>query len=143
MNHNLEALKAHILPLSKADNFFVARLEWRLTGMYLSEDFDSCPCGQDIKELCYIKNMATGNETYVGNICVKNFLGIDTGNLFKGLRRIAADYTANANKDLIEHAYQLGYIYENEYIFLLSTMHLSDKKLQSEQLRSLQEMFFT
>ena len=50
-----------------------------------------------IKELCYIKNQLNDNETYVGNICVNQFIGIDTGNLFAGLKRIAKDDQANAN----------------------------------------------
>lgn len=44
-------------------------------------------------------------------------------NLFDGLKRIAKDLTANANSDLIEHAYRMGYLYgEKEYTFLKQTM---------------------
>ena len=43
-------------------------------------------------------------------------------NLFDGLKRIAQDDSANANIDLIEHAYRMGYLYnEKEYHFLLQT----------------------
>ncbi|AJD43720.1 MULTISPECIES: hypothetical protein [Rhizobium] len=50
------------------------------------------------------------------------FAGIDTGNLFEGLKRIQADPSANANNDLIEHAYRMGYLYdEKEYRFLKQT----------------------
>ncbi|MNH75798.1 hypothetical protein D3C73_280500 [compost metagenome] len=109
----------------------MARKEWALVGVEISEEFDSCPCGQDIKEHCWIENRLTKQKTYVGNICINRFLGIETGNLFSGLKRIAANSKANANADLIAHAFQLGYIYENEYTFLMSTRlkrNLSDKQ---------------
>jgi len=72
----------------------------------------------------------------VGNVCINRFIGIDTGNLFAGLKRIAIDGTANANEDLIIHAYKLGYIFENEYNFLMETRlkrKLSDKQVVWKQ----------
>lgn len=121
MEHNFERLQAHILPLSRAQVFSVARQEWALVGIEISEEFDSCPCGQNIKEHCWIENKLTRHKTYVGNVCINLFLGIDTGTLFDGLKRIAKDNRANANLDLIIHAYRLGYIYESEYTFLMTT----------------------
>jgi hypothetical protein len=136
-SHNFERLKAHILPLSVSDRFDVARLEWDLVGVEISDEFDNCPCGQDIKEHCYIRNRLNGNSTYVGNVCINRFIQIDTGNLFDGLKRIARDVTANANNDLIEHAYRMGYLYdEKEYNFLKQTMHkrnLSEKQIAWKQ----------
>jgi len=121
--HNFETLKAHILSLSVAQRFDVARTEWSLVAVEISEEFDQCPCGQKIKEHCYIRNRLNGRETYVGNVCINRFIQIDTGNLFDGLKRIARDLTANANRDLIEHAYRMGYLYsEKEYAFLKQTM---------------------
>lgn len=122
-SHNLERLKLHILPLSISRNFDVARQEWDLVAMEISEEFDNCPYGQDIKELCYIRNCLNGATTYVGNVCINRFMRVETGNLFEGLKRIAKDSTANANNDLIEHAYRMGYLYgEREYTFLKQTM---------------------
>jgi hypothetical protein len=121
--HNFERLKAHILSLSVSQRFDVARTEWSLIAVELSEEFDECPCGQEIKEHCYIRNRLNGNESYVGNVCINRFLQVDTGNLFDGLKRIAKDLAANANNDLIEHAYRMGYLYdEKEYTFLKQTM---------------------
>lgn len=121
--HNFERLKAHILSLSVSQRFDQARTEWSLVAVEISEEFDHCPCGQEIKEHCYIRNGRNGNETYVGNVCINRFIQIDTGNLFDGLKRIAKDLTANANNDLIEHAYRMGYLYgEKEYVFLKQTM---------------------
>ena len=120
---NFEHLKAHILPLSVAKIFEAARQEWELVAVEISDEWDNCPCGQEIKEHCYIRNRHNGNTTYVGNVCINRFIQIDTGNLFDGLKRIAQDDSANANIDLIEHAYRMGYLYnEKEYHFLLQTV---------------------
>lgn len=131
--HNFERLKAHILPLSLSHDFDVARREWGLVAVEISDEWDQCPCGQDIKEHCYIRNRMTGRETYVGNVWINRFIQIDTGNLFDGLKRIAKDPTANANNDLIEHAMRMGYLYgEKEYTFLKQTVRkriLSEKQL--------------
>jgi hypothetical protein len=136
MEHNFERLTAHILPLSQAQFFDAARKEWKLIGVEVSKEFDNCPCGQEIKEHCYIRNIHNGNTTYVGNVCINRFIGIDTGSLFAGIKRIAKDASANANEDLIEHAYRFGYIYESEYKFLMETRHkrkLSEKQLAWKQ----------
>lgn len=133
MEHNFERLKAHILPLSRSTTFEVARTEWDLVGVEISEEFDNCPCGQEIKEHCYITNRVTGASTYVGNVCINRFIGIDTGNLFDGLKRIAGDPYANANLDVIEHGRRMGFIYDSEYDFLVQTRlkrKLSQKQLE-------------
>lgn len=134
--HNFERLKSHILPLSNAQEFYAAKNEWKLVGVELQEERSNCPCGQAIKELCYIENISNKNRTFVGNVCVNQFIGISTGNLFSGLKRISQDPSANANEDLIVHSYQLGYIFENEYQFLMQTKlkrKLSEKQLAWKQ----------
>lgn len=132
MDHNFERLQAHILPLSEAKDFDAARTEWRLVAVEISEEFDNCPCGQEIKEHCYIENIRTGARTYVGNVCINRFIGIDTGTLFDGLKRISADDSANANIDVIEYANKNGFLYDNEYAFLVSTR--LKRKLTARQL---------
>ena len=83
----------------------------------------NAPADKTSKEHCYIRSRLTGNKTYVGNVRINCFIQIDTGNLFDGLKRIAKDLTANVNNDLIEHAYWVGYLYnEKEYTFLKQTM---------------------
>lgn len=133
-SHNLERLKAHILPLSVATLFEAARQEWHLEAVEISDEWDQCPCGQDIKEHCYIRNRLNGNSTYVGNVCINRFIQIDTGNLFDGLKRIARDNSANANFDLIEYARKMGYLYsDKEYHFLHQTAmkrNLSEAQLE-------------
>ena len=136
MEHSYEALKDFIVPLSVAACFEQARHEWKLVDIKLVEEAKRCPCGKKIKELCYIKNQLNNNLVYVGNVCVNKFVGVDVGNLFSGLKRIVKDLTANANEDLIMHAYHLGYIFDNEYHFLMNTKRkrsLSDKQFQWKQ----------
>jgi hypothetical protein len=133
-SHNFERLKAHIIPLSVSQDFTSARSEWDLTAIEVSEEMDNCPCGQDIKEHCFITNRLTGHQTYVGNVCINRFMGISTGTLCAGLKRIAQDDTANANDDLIDYAYQKGYLFDaNELSFLRQTKlkrNLSFKQLE-------------
>lgn len=120
--HNFERLKQHILPLSRSATFEAARTEWILESVEVSDEWDQCPCGQDIKEHCYLKNRLTGKKTYVGNVCVNRFLGIDTGTLFDGLKRIKDNPQANANLAVIEYAEERGFLFDKEPQFLRSTI---------------------
>ena len=122
MTHNFERLKAHILPLSQAATFEAARSEWVLDSIEVSDEFDLCPCGQDIKEHCYLRNTVTGHQTYVGNVCVNRFIGIDTGTLFDGLRRIKENLAANPNLAVIAYAESKGFLFDKEPQFLRSTV---------------------
>lgn len=131
-SHNFSRLKAHILPMSRSSDFDIAKNEWDLIAVEISEEWDNCPCGQDIKEHCYIANRETGHKTYVGNVCINRFIGIDTGTLFDGLKRIAKDPEANPNNAVIEYAWERGFLFgENEYRFLLSTAR--KRKLSERQ----------
>ena len=134
MSHNFEMLKAHILPLSVSHIFNVAKTEWELVAVEMTEEWDHCPCGQEIKEHCFIQNRITGEKTYVGNVCINRFMEISTGNLFAGLKRIAKNNGANANNDVIEYAFKSGYLFgEIEYNFLKQTKNgrkLSDKQTE-------------
>ncbi|HDX4251062.1 TPA: hypothetical protein ROG52_005737 [Klebsiella oxytoca] len=130
-SHNFERLKQHILSLSVSTNFEVARTEWKLHSIEVSDEFDNCPCGQEIKEHCYIENSSNGNTTYVGNVCINRFLEISTGTLFDGLKRIKKYIHANPNQALIEYANRKGYLFDKEFDFLISTIkkrNLSDKQ---------------
>lgn len=132
MSSNRDRLEEQIIALSVADTFNAARVEWSLARIEYHEDWDNCPCGKEIKELCFIRNGKNFNETYVGNVCIKNFMGISTGNLFDGLRRIMGNSEANANEDLIHYAKRMGFLYDKEYTFLMQTKN--KRKLSSKQL---------
>lgn len=130
-DHNFERLKAHIMPLSKAPTFEQARNEWKVIGVHIEKEWDACPCGQPIKELCFLENKVTKQRTYVGNICVNRFMGIETGSLLDGMKKIMKDPSANANTDVIEYAKSNGYLFEQEYEFLMETRR--KRKLSAKQ----------
>jgi len=122
MNKYLENLSSHILELSEAKNFNDAKKEWVLDYIEIAEELESCPCGhENIKDLCYIKNTLNGNTTFVGNVCVNKFVGIDARNLFTGVKRIREDIESNMNEDLIVYAEGKGWLKYGEYNFLLDT----------------------
>lgn len=126
-------LKNHIISLSKAKVFSEAKKEWSLIDVEYSYVLESCPCGQKIKEKCYIQNKFTNEITFVGNVCIKKFLGVDTGKTFYGLKQILNDIYKHPNGDLIQWAYKLGYIDEREKVFLQSIKNkkgLSDRQLK-------------
>jgi hypothetical protein len=132
LTHNFSRLRDHILAISQSPDFDIARTEWDLIAVEISEEWDNCPCGQEIKEHCYIANRLTGHQTYVGNVCINRFIGISTGTLFDGLRRIAKDAEAGPNIAVIQYAWERGFLFgENEYRFLLSTVR--KRKLSERQ----------
>jgi len=127
-----EDLKKHILAMSHAQDFTQACLEWHLVNIYLTEEWDNCPCGQDIKEHCEIANRVTGAQTFVGNVCINRFIPLNTATLFAGLKRIRANRVANVNEDLIAHAEARGFLFPKESVFLRQTARkrsLSEKQL--------------
>ena len=119
MSHNRQALAAHIVELSEAETFDEAVDEWDFTAIEFVEEGDHCPCGQHIHEQCFITNRHNGNTTYVGNVCINRFMGMDTKTLVAGLHRIQRDECANPNEAVIEYANARGYLFPKEYDFLI------------------------
>lgn len=113
------ALKQHILSLSNSQDINQAIPEWEWVDIKIISN-SSCPCGKKpIKENCVLKNQLNNNITKVGNVCVNQFIGINTGNVFPGLNRIINHpITNNPNKALIDFAYRTGAINQKEYDFL-------------------------
>jgi len=64
----------------------MARTEWDLVNVEITEEFEYCPFGQEIKVHGYIKNRITGKLAYVGNVCINRSIRFDTGNMFDGLK---------------------------------------------------------
>jgi hypothetical protein len=129
---NFKRLKEHILSLSHADDWELAVKEWQLIGVFRS-DPTSCPCGQrPIVELCWLRNRVTRHETYVGNVCVDRFLGIDARLIFAAIRRITDDIEKSLNDDAIVFFRERGLLTRWEYTFLEDTRlkrNLSGKQL--------------
>lgn len=122
----------HIVKLSEADSFELARREWQFTAAELLDHERYCPCGHPIKELCWLHNETTDQHTFVGNVCVGRFMGVVTGQLFPGARRILADSNAAANDALIDYGERLRLVTPRDVGFLRDTRlkrRLSDRQL--------------
>lgn len=136
---NDELLKNHILPLSLSQDYATAKKEWVLIDIEYSEELDFCPCGQKIKEKCYIQNNITKKITYVGNKCINKFLGIDTGKSFYSLKQIIKNIDKKPNEDLIKWAHELGYIDDRDRNFLFDINNYK-KKLSEPQIKWLEDI---
>lgn len=68
---------------------------------YLYSDFEAdghtCPCGARIKELCYIRNVETEEELYVGNDCIIQF-----GSYIKDVAEVARSLRAGLEMTMVE-----------------------------------------
>lgn len=127
-----ERLRKHILSMSQSTDFDEACREWFLQFVYVTEDLDSCPCGQLIKEHCEIQNRLTLSVTFVGNVCIKRFMGMDESELFAGIKRISKNPAANMNVALICYADERGFLFDRELDFLMETRlsrYLTKKQL--------------
>lgn len=138
MGHNFENLKTHILAMSEADHWNAALEEWKLEYVEVPEEGEErepehCPCGHyPIIELCWLRNQQNGRSTFVGNVCVKKFMGIDAGTVADGLKRIAADTSKALNVAATKYAHERGWINNWERGFCLDTAR--KRKLSGRQL---------
>lgn len=119
---DFKRLSNHILSLSvNKTDFNEAKKEWELDIIVVTENFGSCPCGQAIKEHCQLKNKLNQKTTYVGNVCVHRFIEINTKPIFNGFKRVQKRNVATPNAELIQYAWERGYLYSRkEYDFLES-----------------------
>lgn len=118
--NNRIKLEEHIIALSESKDFNLAKKEWEhLESIWDNSGNVSCPCGQSIKEVCYIQNKINNIKTYVGNVCVNRFMDIDTDKkLFARLKIITLDPSKTPNQSLFDYALEKGYLYNgNEEIF--------------------------
>ncbi len=129
-------LTSEILKLSKEKNWDAAKLEWRLTEIYESEEEETCLCGHHpIKELCIIQNNITKNDAIVGNCCVNKFIGIPSEKIFQSLKSIRKDIEKSLNAESIQYAFNHNVINGWERKFYLDIMRkrqLTDKQLEKK-----------
>ena len=126
-------LKEKLLDLSEASIWSAAKLEWAIDDIYWEDDPDTCLCGHfPIKELCFLRNARNGNRALVGNVCVKRFLGLKSGTLFEGIKRISEDSEKALNVAAINHAHSKGWINNWEYGFCTDTVR--KRKLSLSQM---------
>lgn len=116
MSRTPPMLADHILELSHATKIEEAWREWRFRYIYIS--WGHCPCSQRIKEHCVIRNLATGAETFVGNVCVKRCTGQDHGHLFNDFKRLSGPQPKAPSPEFIEMAHQVGVLNDWEQRFM-------------------------
>lgn len=137
MSSSNNKLIDHVISLSSATTKAEAFLEWELDYIESSSFLEKCPCGVNIKDICYIKNIVNGNKTFVGNECIKIFTSLsDTKNIFEGLKRIKTSLDNAANRALVSYARKRGYINEYEFNFAMNTCRkriLSDKQTSTRR----------
>ena len=122
MSNNLLHLKSAILPLSHAQDWDEARLEWELTGIEYADGCpQTCPCTHyPIFELCTISNKLTRKNIVVGNVCVQRFLNIESADIFRSLSDIADDPDgASPSLRIIEFLVCKGIVNNWEHDFLI------------------------
>lgn len=121
--YNFQQLKSEILARSKAQDWAVAKKEWKLVAVSEADEPETCLCGHTpIIELCRIRNSVTGNSVEVGNVCVKRFLGLRSDLIFQSIKRIRKDPDKGLNADATAFFYEQGIINNWEYKFQQSTM---------------------
>ncbi|SDG32522.1 hypothetical protein [Alloyangia pacifica] len=132
MSHYKDILMREITALSVADIWEEAKREWRLLYI-IREENGTCLCTyHPITDQCVIENRLNGRMTVVGNVCVNEFLGIDTSTLLAGYKRIEFDSTSAPNEALIHYAFRHGWIGTRERDFLLDTCR--KRKLSGKQM---------
>lgn len=131
-------LMIEILERSVAQTWEEARSEWSLYEIYEADEPETCLCGHfPIIELCVLHNRRNGIKATVGNLCVKNFLGLPSDRIFQAVKRIRRDPSNSLNPEAIQHAFERQWITGWERDFYLSIMRKrnltekqSAKKLQ-------------
>ncbi len=125
-SHKFEELVRQITARSVSDIWEAARDEWELDHIYVTEPDDpgTCLCTHyPILEHCVLANKLNGQSAIVGNVCVKNFMGLPSDLLFRGIARISEDRSRAANYELVRHAYRKNWLNDWEYHFCFGTRH--------------------
>lgn len=132
-----EQLHEEIIARSEATTWALARQEWGLKNIWMSDTAQTCLCGpHPIKEICEIENQVNGATTEVGNCCVNHFLGMNSEQFFTSVRKVRADGEASFNEATIEFAHGLGIITDWERGFYLDIWRkrvLSPKQLNRKR----------
>lgn len=137
--YNFQQLKSEILALSKAQDWEVAKKEWKLVAVSEADEPETCLCGHyPIIELCTINNSLTGSRVDVGNVCVKRFLGLRSDLIFQSIKRIRKDIDKSLGADATAFFHERGVINNWEYQFQQNTMRKRDlSEAQAKTRRSI------
>jgi len=133
-------LMQRIVEMSQADTWEVAKQEWDEDGIEVAFKYGDhrCLCNHRIQEKCWLRNRLNGTRTYVGNVCIRRFWGLDLALAIDGLRRIYQDIDAACNAALITYCYEKHLVNEWEHSFLENTMKKRNlSKLQKAKRRTI------
>jgi hypothetical protein len=132
--HPARALVEAICAASNSKLWDEARLEWRLALVYIEYD-GTCVCGQHpIHERCEIRNIRNGHTMEVGNICVHQFLGIETKAIFDGIRRVVRDHRSSFGFVAMAHFLRCGWMSDWECEFYRDTLRRQKRSLTAKQI---------
>ena len=113
---NADILKIKILQASYSKDWDIARKEWEVLEVYISETPRKCLCGHfPIRRICELVNRVTGSIETVGSCCVTNFLDFKPELLYNSLQRIKEKPAVMLKNELIELAYRVKIISALEY----------------------------
>jgi hypothetical protein len=129
-------LAKEIIELSISNTWEEAKKEWFLSSIYFSHNHENCLCGHEIVECCVLENTLNKNNCIVGNICVNNFMGIESNLIFDAIKRIKKDISKSLNNATIYYAYEKAWINEWEKTFYFDTLRKrkpSEKQLIKRQ----------
>ena len=118
--YSFETLAKEIIARSVSSIWNEAKREWflhHIVQLGPSDPFDECLCTHPIKELCFIQNKLNNNMAKVGNVCVNNFLGLESDVLFKSRKKLDHDNTKSASQELLNYALKRRFIDEWEFDF--------------------------
>ncbi|MEH2504972.1 hypothetical protein V1290_003783 [Bradyrhizobium sp. AZCC 1578] len=119
---NFWYLSSRIIELSDAKIWPIAKTEWRLIHVFHSDRPDACLCTHEpIIEICVLKNRHNGNEAWVGNCCVKRFLGLRSDLIFGCVKRVRGDISRALNAATVNFLFKKRVFTKWEYDFLRDT----------------------
>lgn len=134
---NREQLESEIIDRSESGTWDEAKLEWDLETIYDDDERGSCLCGHyPIKERCVLKNNINQKEVTVGNICVRQFMGLPSDGIFKSLKKIKINPNNALTKETIEIMHRKGYINNWRSYFYMKTLKkrsLTEKQMIQRQ----------
>lgn len=133
MNKRLKLFE-EIIKRSESKDWTSAKNEWYFQYIYYASEEQKCLCTQQIHNICVIKNKISGVETEVGNECVKQFLGISTGdNILKSIQHLRNDSCNSLNLHALDYLFENKVINIKDYDFyngIRSKRNLSQARLK-------------
>jgi len=96
-----------IIALSVANEWDLAKYEWKLVDIIEADEPEYCLCGHyPIKELCELRNFKNNNTTIVGNHCVNKFMEIKSNKIFESIKKLREDISKSANIETIDFLFE-------------------------------------